>query len=62
MGTTVPADRDWDRIEAGHQAIDALNNIVGELRGTLEHDPEAVTQLEASLAVLFGTANATPTV
>lgn len=56
MPTTVPtpADpHDWDRIEAGHLAVDALNNI-GELRGLLEHDPDALPALHSALGVLLG--------
>lgn len=57
MGSSVPTtttDRDWNRIDAGHQAVDQLNQIVGELRGTLEHDPHAAGRLRTALAILLG--------
>lgn len=57
MPTTapIPADTyDWDRIDAGHRAVDALNNIIGELRGLLSNDPDALLQLQASLGVILG--------
>lgn len=51
----TPADAyDWDRIDAGHRAVDALNNIIGELRGLCMHDPDALPQLQACLGVLLG--------
>lgn len=57
MPTTAPTpagERDWDRIDAGHSAVDALNNIIGEVRGLLAHDPDALPQLQASLGVILG--------
>ena len=57
MPTTGPtrADAyDWDRIDAGYRAVDALNTIIGELRGSRVHDPAALPQLQACLGVLLG--------
>lgn len=57
----TPTDsRDWDRIDAGHNAIDALGHIIGELRGTLEHDPDAIGELCSALPVALGHQPATP--
>lgn len=55
MPTSLPTPIDSaDRIEAGHRAVDALNNMIGELRGLLEHDPDARGELLASLGVMLG--------
>ena len=57
MPTTGPtrADAyDWDRIDAGYRAVDALNTIIGELRGLRVHDPDALPQLQACLGVPLG--------
>lgn len=50
----TPADStDTARIEAGHRAVDALNNLIGEMRGLLEHDPDAARELIDALAVVL---------
>lgn len=55
MPTTVPTGEHlFDRIDACHSAIDALNNILGELYGRLDHDPDARGELQASLGVVLG--------
>lgn len=56
MTTTEHQDTapDWARVEAGHRAVDALNNIIGELRGLLEHDPDARAELHDALRVVLG--------
>ena len=41
MPTTVPTLTDTEAIDVAHQAIDAINQILGELRGEREHDPDA---------------------